>query len=312
MTALSSKSHPLGSAATSNSYSSLQTGHPGLAGTNSDQGHLLSILLCSCTLFGCPSVGQRLGAQSSSPTLSHPTLTFGWLQTALCPWLSAGYKPLLCWTPFSTHLIQLSPRAPWWCAGILMTFDSMGAVSWGRAGNAPRSKRHHIGVGNVSLGRHMIQGLLQNHTALLPSAAPRQQGSTPQTLWKTNHMFDACLYHCANHMLDHFILQRELVHWACLWLIERLNEPSSLATSYHIYSLKLLLIHITDLVSTQTQRLTRTRQLVYLSPQNILMNQSHRCRLHRNHLCHLQTESRVGREIPMLSAALPVGGSFFR
>lgn len=62
----------LGSAAPSNSYSSLQMSRPGLAGTDSDQGHLPSSLLHSCTVFECPSTGQRVGAQSSSTTCLIP------------------------------------------------------------------------------------------------------------------------------------------------------------------------------------------------------------------------------------------------
>lgn len=50
-------------------------------------------------------------------------------------------------------------------------------------------------------------------------------------------------------MLDNVILERELDPQACLWLMERLNEPTTPSVSYHVYSVKLLLIHIIDLAS---------------------------------------------------------------
>lgn len=115
------------------------------------------------------------------------------------------------WTLLSSCPIQLSPRSPWRCSEILMNYNSLGAVLWGRAGNSPRRcKMHQIGIDHVSLGRHMTEVLLQNNTTLLLSAGPQQEGPTPKTTWKTSCWFDSCLQHCSNHVLDHVILEREL------------------------------------------------------------------------------------------------------
>lgn len=90
---------------------------------------------------------------------------------------------LFCWTLFSAYTIQLSPRVPWWCARILMTYDSLGAVSWGRAGNAPRSKMHHNGIDNVSLGRNMT-GLTAKLHGPPPSSCTLTAGLNSQNTLK--------------------------------------------------------------------------------------------------------------------------------
>lgn len=62
------------------------------------------------------------------------------------------------WTLLSSCPIQLSPRSPWRCSEILMNYNSLGAVLWGRAGNSPRRcKMRQIGIDHVSLGRYMTE-----------------------------------------------------------------------------------------------------------------------------------------------------------